>query len=109
MRRLAWAESLVGEEAADPKNWPAVDTEHLTPNELRKFHRRKRAVQLHLQSDVPIAQICEKAGLCRSEVRRLVKRCLEVSPNGRVWGWYALLPHARLAPYRAKKAAGRAG
>jgi len=109
MRRLAWAESLVGEEAADPKNWPAVDTEHLAPNELRKFQRRKRAVQLHLQSDVPIAQICEKAGLCRSEVRRLVKRCLEVGADGRVWGWYALLPHVRLKPYRAKKATGRAG
>ena len=109
MRRLAWAENLVGEEAADPENWPAVDTEHLTPNELRKFHVRKRAVQLHLQSDLTVAQICKKTGLCRSEIRRLVRRCLKASADGSIWGWFALLPHVRLTQYRANKANGRSG
>jgi len=109
MRRLAWAEGLVGEDAANPENWPAVDTDHLTPTELRTYLTRRRAVQLHLTSTMTIAQICEKTGLCRSEIRRLVTRCLQVSAEGTVWGWYALLPHVRLTEYRAKKVNGRAG
>ena len=58
------------------------------------------------------AQIAAETGLPRREALRLLKRCLSVSPDGRIYGFRALIPNWRIARYTrraiAKMAQGRA-
>ncbi|WP_322093949.1 integrase core domain-containing protein [Paraburkholderia bannensis] len=83
----------------DLRNWPAIDLLALSAERRALYLRRERAVRLYLDGATD-SQIRATCALGRAEVYRLLtERCLRQHPDGRVFGWRGLLPHARVKRY----------
>ncbi|MEX5502261.1 hypothetical protein Q1J61_00580 [Pseudomonas putida] len=78
--------------------WPAVLVELLCENDKDTFECRKSAVDMYLKN-APLVDIEKQAGVRRSDVSRLLSRCMSLHPDGLVYGYRALIPHIRTTPY----------
>lgn len=99
------------EELRDTAAWPDVDLTALDPPLREIVERRRRAISAYLQNHA-LAHIRQDCGITRSELLRYFNRCLERHPDGRIYGWRALLPYEHVKPYvrlSAPRARGHAG
>ena len=96
-------------DAADrlPANWLPVDASGLTVAQRTRFRRRKRALELYLSTDRPIAEVLACAGLSRTELYRILGRAFEARPDGEPVGYLACLPNLPVKPYVRTTASGR--
>ena len=93
--------------ARRPANWLPVDASALTAAQRLRFRRRKRALELYLSTDRPIAEVLACAGLSRTELYRIVGRAFEARPDGDPVGYLACLPHLSVKPYTRTTTSGR--
>lgn len=70
---------------------------------VEEYRRRKKAVSAYLNG-TPFATIKEDHSYSRSQVYRMLDRCLTVRPNGTIYGFYALIPGTSIKPYKRKLA-----
>ncbi|HYX72741.1 MAG TPA: hypothetical protein VE732_08220 [Nitrososphaera sp.] len=82
----------------DTSLWPTVDLSLLSDENAAKFEKRQNAIQDYLL-DKPVNEITRKFGIPRIELVRLLKRCLVAHPDGRIWGWRALISFRRQKSY----------
>lgn len=82
----------------DVGSWPGVDPSLICDKDRATFMRREKAIRQYL-SDVPVKVITKETGISGKEIRRLLKRCLEVHTDNRIWGFRALLPWSRQKSY----------
>ncbi|EDT38802.1 hypothetical protein [Burkholderia ambifaria] len=83
----------------DLKSWPAVDPLALPAERSALYLRRERAIRLYLEGATD-SQIKSACGMGRGQAYRLLtERCLKPHPDGRIYGWRGLLPHARVKAY----------
>lgn len=82
----------------DLATWPGPDIYGLPPNIAATFTRRRTAVEMYASGST-YDEIWKKAGICKSEVERFVKRCISIADDGRIWGFTGLLPNVRLVDY----------
>jgi len=95
---------ITDQEGFDIDSWPSIDESSLPTEKLRIFLARKEAVRLYLLNGASDVTLREKCGLCASNVYRLVRdRCTVVHPDGRVWGWRALIPDVRVRAYSRQR------
>ncbi len=81
------------------ETWPQVDEQSIVDVNKRKlFINRGKAIKLMLDQ-AGDAQIAAETGLPRREALRLLKRCLTVSPDGRMYGFRALIPNEHIVSY----------
>lgn len=82
--------------------WPLVDKSAFYEKEseqdkerktdiLAKFNLREASVVAYLNAE-PLQTIREKYGFSRQFVHRLVLKCIATHPDGKIWGFRALLP-----------------
>ncbi|HEX8286833.1 MAG TPA: hypothetical protein VF556_02490 [Pyrinomonadaceae bacterium] len=91
----------------DTSRWPIVDSSILNEDVRSKYLKRESAISAYL-AGVQIKSLCEQFQITRSEVYRLVKRCILEHPDGKIWGFRALVPFSRQTGYwRLKEATGR--
>lgn len=85
------------------ETWPTPDVGSLTPEVQDSYFRRKKAVELCIEgaSDKKIMAECG-IGL-RQATRLIADRCTAPSPDGRIFGFRALVPYVRLFPAVRKK------
>lgn len=77
-------------------SWPGADDLSLPKDEQDLFVRRSNAVKAYIKNDV--ATLVNTA-LSPQEALRLLRRCLTTHPDGRIYGFRALLPHIRVKKY----------
>ncbi|MGU8077236.1 hypothetical protein [Burkholderia pyrrocinia] len=66
------------------------------------YLRRERAIRPYLEGATKI-QIKVVCGMGRGQSYRLLtERCLKPHPDGRIGGWWGLLPHARVKAYERR-------
>lgn len=95
---------ITDQEGFDIASWPGVDEGALPPEKLRIYLVRKKAVRLYLLDGASDSTLQEKCGLCVSNVYRLVRyRCTSGHPDGRIWGWRALVPDVRIRGYARQR------
>lgn len=86
--------------------WPQVNEQALLDLQKRRlFVSRCEAIKLLLE-DVRGDRIAEKTGLPRREAVRLLKRCLRTGPDGRLYGFRALIPNMHIASYTRRSKVG---
>lgn len=90
----------------DTKYWATVERTMLKERALAKFDASAGAVQAFL-AGVPLTEIQKTYGLLPQHILRHLKRCVETHPDGRIWGFRALIPFRRLKKYERKKAIAR--
>lgn len=82
--------------------WPQLDDRALTGDVRSLYRRRRDAVMAYVEGE-PVASIVDM-GVDRHTLRRLFARALRPHPDGRVWGWRALVPQVRVASYERQSA-----
>ncbi|OIQ79246.1 hypothetical protein GALL_390150 [mine drainage metagenome] len=86
----------------DVETWPTPDEGAIVGDDLQKYLQRKQGVKMNFegQSAKVIRATC---GMGLSHVYRLItERCLEVHPDGLIYGFRGLVPNLRIKPYRRK-------
>lgn len=84
--------------------WPDVKEEVLPEGDVRAaFIKRKKAVKLKCDGEKN-ASIKLQTGFERQEVWRYLKRCRSIHPDGRLWGFRALVPGTWVEEPKRKKA-----
>lgn len=83
----------------DLDNWPLVNKDSLTAAAWNTFEKRRRAVEMYLLNQGTLNEIKQLTGIAGIDVRRFVKRCLELDENGVVWGYRALIPQKKIKKY----------
>lgn len=81
-------------ELKDITLWATVNTSLLSEEDTIIFKKRENAIRAYFAGE-PIGKVCEKCEISRQSLIRIVKRCLKVHPDGRIWGWRAVIPYSR--------------
>jgi hypothetical protein len=94
--------------------WPPVLVELLTADSGELFKKRKFAVDLYIKGEA-LDSIESQTGVRRSDLSRLIERCMKIHSDGLVYGYRALIPHIRTTSYtrvtapKSNKPSGRGG
>jgi transposase InsO family protein len=84
------------------ENWPSPDVGALSTADLGQFLKRQEAVRLYLQG-VASATIYSSTGVHPRFINRAIReRCMHPHPDGRIYGWRALVPGIHIVKYRRK-------
>ena len=89
-------------ELLDTTGWPEVDVASLSPEVAARFNVRREAIRRFLAGQSRRA-VAADTGVVEREITRLRQRCLTLHPDGRIWGWRALLSYARVAEYTPRQ------
>ncbi len=81
-------------------NWPSVFDENLDEEQKKVFLNRKNAIDAVIKGVEPVDKICERYNIVRSEIYRLLDRCLTLNEQGLPYGYAALIPYKRLNMYQ---------
>lgn len=92
--RLALAPEL-----RDIAKWPGPKDDTVPESERDLYLRRKKAVVAYLDGTA-FSVIANEYGIPKSEVYRLLNRCLTAQHNGTMFGFYALIPGTVIGEYR---------
>lgn len=99
MTRTRFDRNLLEPELIDTSLWPTVNTSLLNEEQIIRYEGRENAIREYLKGK-KVKEISEAFSVSRVELGRLLKRCLTLHPDGRIWGWRALIPYRRQRPYR---------
>lgn len=90
-------------ESRDLSLWPTIDLTSMASLAAERAGKLLHAVRAYIQGE-PVKRVAHEAGISRQELYRLVRRCLAQHPDGRIWGFRALVsghhqePYQRIAP-----------
>lgn len=84
--------------------WPTVETEELEGCNLERFHTLKAAMEAICNGEKQ-SHAARRFGVSRSNLTYLLNRCVTRHPDGRLWGYRALLRNTRQKDYTRKKKA----
>ena len=85
-------------QALDWQSMPTVDTGALTDPARAIYQKHLRLLESYLKGE-SISSIETQSGIQRTHLYRLIKRCLALHDDGRVYGYRALLPQTRVNSY----------
>ncbi len=80
-------------------NWPTINVNLITDEKFIVYDKREKAVRAFLVEDMSIDLLEKTFNIKRANFYRLLKRCLKEHKDGRIWGFRALVPSARLEKY----------
>jgi putative transposase len=83
----------------EPSSWAEFDTSALAKEHREAFVARRQAIELYV-GNASVADIEQRTGVHRRQLYRMFDRCLAIHEDGRIFGWRALAPHARVASYQ---------
>lgn len=99
---MSIAERLaIAPELRDTTLWDRPREKDIAKDDLEEYRRRKKAVTAYLNG-TSFATIEEDYTYTKSQIYRMLDRCLTVRPNGTMYGFHALIPGISIAPYRRK-------
>lgn len=83
-------------------DWPQLDGRALGVEAEVTFRQRRDAIDAYA-AGASLLYIYETWRIHRTTLQRLVRRALSAHPDGRPWGYRALVPHVRVRPYELRK------
>lgn len=86
--------------------WPTVDEGLISNAKHRAVYKRRVAAIALLVGNASALTAAAAAKISDRELRRLVSRCRAISPDGRVWGYRALVSNFRTKAYCRTKELG---
>ncbi len=96
-------------EELDLATWPGIDTSALDAKARQRYKQRAAAIE-HYRGGSALTVIHEKTKIDRRVLYRMLDRALRTHPDGRVWGFRALIPGLHTKAYERRlpvKATGR--
>nr|BBH93612.1 hypothetical protein KTA_18110 [Thermogemmatispora argillosa] len=81
----------------DLTTWAEADLSALGEREKQRYEQRKRAVIDYYTTNKPLEEITLEYRLSWQTLVRLLENCLKRHPDGRLWGFRALIPGAMIS------------
>jgi hypothetical protein len=78
-------------ELLDISRWPSVDVNALEDKARLRYQQRVAAVE-HYAAGAPLGGIESQTEIHRRVLYRMIERALQAHPDGRPWGFRALIP-----------------
>jgi hypothetical protein len=78
--------------------WPTVKTDGWTETKRLRFEKFEAAIRKYL-AGARVNETCLEFEICRQELHRGLRRCLQEHPDGRIYGWRGLIHYARQKSY----------
>lgn len=101
----AFDRAAVPPELRDLSLWPSVDLSALDEEEQRAFLSRQAAIRLYIEEPfLSLSAIARQTGVDRKLLYRMIDRCIERHPDGRIYGFRAAIRYARLKEYERVQA-----
>jgi putative transposase len=91
-------------EALDLATWPGIDVTALKTEARQRYRQRATAIE-HYRRGLSLNDIREKTKIDRRVLYRMIDRALRTHPDGRVWGFRALIPGLHTKAYERRKPA----
>ena len=85
-------------QAIDLATWPGLAWTDLDTEARKVIRQRMQALELFAQGE-PVQAIENSTGVNRRQLYRGLERGLSLHPDGCIFGFHALQPHSRVAPY----------
>ena len=79
-------------------DWPRVDVRALPDAQAEVYRARAAAVSAYSHGH-SLARVEDGTGVHRVTLMRLIARALRPHPDGRLWGYRALVPYKHVLPY----------
>jgi putative transposase len=95
-------------ELLDISRWPSVDVNALEETARLRYRHREAAVEYYA-AGAPLWEIESKTEIHRRILYRMIERALQAHPDGRPWGFQALIPGSHTKAYERRKASKSAG
>ncbi len=99
--RVRFSRNNLDPQIKDVSTWATVDPSQLSDEQASRFKNLKEAISDYL-SDVSVEKICKEKGVTKQGLIRLVKRCITMHQDGRIWGFRALISNSRQKQYERK-------
>lgn len=80
-----------------------MDDKALSEEARATFRQRRKAIEAYVRGE-PVESIERSFGIARATTRRLIARALRAHSDGRLWGYRALVPQARVVAYERLEA-----
>ena len=84
---------------SDYKTWPSVDTSALSEADKCRYIKLHDAIVDVCQGSLP-RTICNRYGISKSLMAYYLDRCLKTHPDGKIFGFRALISYSRSEDYR---------
>jgi hypothetical protein len=98
--KLRFDRASFPQQLSDLSTWPSVDVSALSESDATVFASRRGAIELFIGEPLlPMKTIQAKTGVDPKTVYRLIDRCLTKHADGRIFGFRAAIPYARLKEY----------
>ena len=81
------------------EDWPDVDERALPEPGRSIFRARRKAVEIYSNGGATLERVTADTGLHRAALFRLIDRALCPHPDGKLWGYRALVAHKRVQTY----------
>ncbi|WP_076591363.1 hypothetical protein [Herminiimonas arsenitoxidans] len=95
-----FSRDTIPDELRDLSTWPTVDITALSPEKQDDFKSRAEAIRIFIEAPyVSLASLKNVTGVHPQSLYRLLTRCLTQHADGRIYGFRAVLPFARLKEY----------
>lgn len=91
-------------EAPSLDEWPVLNADVMPECDSVLYLARVQAVTKFFEGNGVVKEISEVTGV--TNISYFVKRCLQIAPDGVIWGFRALAPRRRIKSYERKKSAG---
>ena len=95
-------------ELLDISRWPSVDVNALEDKARLRYQQRAAAVE-HYAAGAALREIESKTEIHRRVLYRMIERALQGHPDGRPWGFRALIPGSHTKAYERRKASKSVG
>ena len=89
-------------EVLDVSRWAGIDIQALGEQARRRYHQSVAAIDQYVLG-LPISEVESKTKLDRRTLYRTIERALLAHPDGRPWGFRALIPGAHTKPYQRRQ------
>lgn len=98
--KVRFDRASIPQQLSDLSSWPSVDVSALSESDAAVFTSRRTAIEMFIDEPLlPMKVIHAKTGVDPKTVYRLVDRCLTKHADGRIFGFRAAIPYARLKEY----------
>lgn len=88
----------VDQKLLDQSSWPRADENALSPKDQELYLQRCNAVKAYIDFEL----FSESDPIPKREALRLLRKCIKIHPDNRVYGFRALIPYYRIKRYTRK-------
>lgn len=102
--KMRFSRGSIPDFLSDLDTWASVDLSALPKDRQASFQARREAIEAFItEKHLSVSAILKSTGVARSTLYRLVEKCWKKHPDGRMYGYRALILYGRSSDYERRQ------